>query len=416
LLLTGGQTARPGTGAGPAYLVREDHDLDAFPAGGVLVAAKSSPVFACVLGRAAAVVTEIGGVTGHMASLAREFGVPTIVGARGALEAIPHGQEVTVDATMARVYQGRLAEVVGRKEKAAEKPRACPLGLTWYRAARLITPLTLTDPRSPDFKPDKCATYHDLIRFVHEKSFTEMFRLGDSIGRAAGREARRLAERLPFDLWLIDLGGALAEDSGQEFKAVQVASRPAQAFLEGLLDGRIKWDQPRPVSLRGMASVLSSSLFTPVSDGQVRDMGEKAFAIVSPTYLNFNSRVGYHFAALDSVCGPILNDNYVSFRFQGGAATTDRRTLRAELIAEILGSLGFEVRQEADRVQAFLKKLDEAATAQALAALGRLTLFTRQMDMLVHDRRMVGWLVEAFRTGNYNLDRDGLGPPAEPGG
>ncbi|MCX8037551.1 MAG: PEP-utilizing enzyme [Candidatus Sumerlaeia bacterium] len=407
LLLSGGQCARPGAGSGPAFIVKWPEDLQNFPDGAVLVAANSSPAFSSVFNRATAVVTEVGGITGHMASLARELGVPAIVGIKGALKAIPPGEVITVDATAGRIYQGRVESVLARRKIASRHPspgrssRPGPL-----HAADLITPLTLTDPHSPAFRPESCRTFHDLIRFVHEKSFTEMFFLGDRMGEAAREEARKLAHPLPFEVWVIDLGGGLTPlaTPSREVVLADVYSRPGKAFLEGLLDPRIRWNQPRPVSLRGFMSVFSTSLLHTDPDEEIREIGQKAFMIVSPEYLNFNSRVGYHFAALDSVCGLVQNDNYISFAFQGGAAAPDRRTLRAELISLILSRQGFSVEQEGDQVHAFLKKYDAETTARLLADLGRLLLFTRQMDMLIGDRRMVAWLAQAFEEGNYNLD------------
>ena len=181
------------------------------------------------------------------------------------------------------------------------------------------------------------------------------------------------------------------------------------------MDPRIHWNQPRPVSLRGMMSILTGAVFHPDAQGQERVFGDRAYAILSGDYLNFNSRVGYHYAALDSVCGPTINDNYISYRFKGGAATEERRTLRVEMIGRILAEAGFQVDCKGDAVSAFIKKYDLAETGRLLAELGRLTLFTRQMDMLTHDRRMADWLALAFRNGNYNLEAGGLlnGPDGE---
>ncbi|MCB2193946.1 MAG: pyruvate, phosphate dikinase, partial [Deltaproteobacteria bacterium] len=320
-LISGGQTARPGAGAGPAFVVHPEAELKDFPDGGVLVATSSSPALAAALPRAAALVTDVGGVAGHLASLAREMGVPALVGIGEATKRITTGQEITVDAGGRRVYPGRVAELTGPEPSTAPcRPRAVPAPY-WHQAAGLITKLNFTDPHSPRFVPARCATFHDIIRYVHEMSFKEMFRLGDEVGRDPGGGALRLEAVLPFELWFIDLGQGLGPGADNSVKPEQVISTPGAALLKGLLDPNVDWNRPRPVSLKGLASVFSGSLLTPPNDGKVRDMGQRAYAIVSAEYLNFNCRVGYHFTALDSFVGTQQNDNYISFRFHGGAAT-----------------------------------------------------------------------------------------------
>lgn len=406
-LLAGGQTARPGAGAGPAFVVGRESELKDFPDGGVLVARSSSPALAAALPRAAALVTDVGGVAGHLASLAREMGVPALVGIGEATKLITNGQEITVDAGGRRVYPGRVAELTGPEPSTALcRPRSVPAPY-WHQAAGLITKLNLTDPHSPRFIPARCATFHDIIRYVHEMSFKEMFRLGDEVGRDPGGGALRLDAVLPFELWFIDLGDGLAPGAGTALKPEQIVSIPGAALIKGLLDPAVDWNRPRPVSLKGLASVFSASLLTPPKDGQVRDMGQRAYAIVSAEYLNFNCRVGYHFTALDSFCGNQQNDNYISFRFHGGAATEDRRQLRAELIERLLADMGFSVERTGDQVSAFIKKYPAEMMLGLLEELGRLILFTRQMDMLMSGRPMVDWLAQAYAAKNYNLAANG---------
>lgn len=403
-LLEGGYTARPGAGAGPAHVVITEEDLIGFPDGGVLVARNASPTLAAALPRAAAVVTDVGGVAGHMASLAREMGVPTLVGMGRATKVIVPGQLVTVDAGARRVYPGRLDGLVGCEPATTQSCRRPSPRPSWYRAAQLITKLNLTDPRSPDFTPDHCATFHDITRFVHEMSFREMFRLGDEVGRNPGKAARKLEACLPFELWCVDIGGGITTTTNRgQLQIDDVASIPGVAFLRGLTDPAIDWNRPRPVSAKGLFSVFSGSLLTPPHEGQIREIGQRAYAILGTEYLNFNCRVGYHFTALDSYCGPVANDNYVSFHFHGGAATEDRRHLRAELVERLLKGLGFSVEREGDVVSAFLKNYDAGAIAAILEQLGRMVLFTRQLDMLMDNRQMVDWLAGAFTEGNYNL-------------
>ncbi len=406
-LLEGGHTARPGAGAGPAHLVRGEKDLMNFPTGGVLLAVNSSPALAAALPRAAAVVTDVGGVAGHLASLAREMGVPALVGTGKATQVIEPGQMVTVDAGGRRVYAGRNEQLLGGEPSLTQcrpRPQVRP---AWHQAAWLITKLNLTDPRSPRFTASHCATFHDIIRFVHEMSFKEMFRLGDLVGNQPNSEARRLEAKLPFELWLIDLGGGLDPAAGRQVRPDQVISTPGAALLRGLTDPAVDWNRPRPVSAKGLVSVFSNSLLSAPNGGALRDMGQRAFAIISAEYLNFNCRVGYHYTALDSFCGPQPNDNYISFRFHGGAATEDRRQLRCELIERLLSELGFGVERNGDRVSAFLKKYPADVTSRILEEMGRLILFTRQMDMLMSGRNMVDWLAQAFAEKNYNLDTPG---------
>ena len=402
-LFAGGQTAQPGAAAGPVHLVRNPNDLTTFPPGAVLVARHSWPAVAALLPTASALVTEVGGIAGHLASMTREFGVPAIVGATGATGALVSGQEVTVDASACQIFAGRVEELLAQYAATVAgrgQVTAVPL---WLGAVPYLVRLNLTDPQSAQFKPENCRTLHDLIRFMHEKSFQEMFRLGDEVGASGDGNARRMNVQVPFELWVVDLGGGLAEDTGPRPGPEQVVSVPGKAFLDGLTDPAVDWKNPRPVSLTGLASVMSANLLNPPQSGE-RAMGQRAYFIVGRDYVNFNCRVGYHFTAVDSFCGPILDDNYVSFRFHGGAATEDRRHLRARLVERILTEMGFVCEVNGDAVSAFLKKHSQEQTAQILARLGILVLFTRQMDMLMTGPQMVDWLARAFAEGNYNLD------------
>jgi len=72
------------------------------------------------MNRASAIVTDFGGATGHMASLAREFQVPAILDTESATTKLKDGQEITVDAYNCNVYEGRVAELIEFAEKKEE--------------------------------------------------------------------------------------------------------------------------------------------------------------------------------------------------------------------------------------------------------------------------------------------------------
>jgi pyruvate,water dikinase len=92
-----GQPAGIGWGTGPACLVLDERDLDRVTMGSVVVTQVGGPALAAVLPRAAGVVAELGGSTSHLAALARERGIPAVLGARGATRRIPEGATVAVD-------------------------------------------------------------------------------------------------------------------------------------------------------------------------------------------------------------------------------------------------------------------------------------------------------------------------------
>ena len=92
-----GQPAGIGWGTGPARLVVHEHDLEHVTLGDVLVTRIAGPALTAVLPRVAGVVAELGGSTSHLAALARERGLPAVLGARGATRRIPEGATVAVD-------------------------------------------------------------------------------------------------------------------------------------------------------------------------------------------------------------------------------------------------------------------------------------------------------------------------------
>jgi pyruvate,water dikinase len=98
-------------GAGAARVVRSAADMTRVQAGDVLVADMTDPDWEPVMKRAAAIVTNRGGRTCHAAIIARELGIPAVVGCGDATQKIPEGELVTVscaEGDTGNVYQGRL--------------------------------------------------------------------------------------------------------------------------------------------------------------------------------------------------------------------------------------------------------------------------------------------------------------------
>jgi pyruvate,water dikinase len=92
-----GHPAGIGWGAGRAVVVNCECELSRVAPGDVLVTRVAGPALSHVLPRLAGVVAELGGSTSHLASLARERGIPTVLGVLDATSRIPDGSQVAVD-------------------------------------------------------------------------------------------------------------------------------------------------------------------------------------------------------------------------------------------------------------------------------------------------------------------------------
>ena len=110
-VLSTGRSIGQRVGAGVARIVSGVEEMNLILEGDVLVADMTDPDWEPVMKRAAAIVTNRGGRTCHAAIIARELGIPAVVGCGTATEDIPDGAEVTVSCAEGDegfVYQGRL--------------------------------------------------------------------------------------------------------------------------------------------------------------------------------------------------------------------------------------------------------------------------------------------------------------------
>jgi pyruvate, water dikinase len=108
-VLLRGLGAAPGSAVGPVRFLESLDAARRFRDGDVLVTHMTAPDWVPVMRRAAAVVTETGGMTCHAAIVSRELGVPCVVGAAEAATILRDDEVVTVDATRGVVLEGRVA-------------------------------------------------------------------------------------------------------------------------------------------------------------------------------------------------------------------------------------------------------------------------------------------------------------------
>ena len=407
-----GVIAQNGIASGTVFVVKNDEDLYRFPAGAILVAKQSSPKFAAVAGKANGIITDIGSPTGHMATIAREFRVPTILDTGVATRLLSTGQDITMDAEENVVYSGILKELclydfVGHPFEESYEYRLL------RRVLKKISPLFLLDPKDKNFAPLACRTYHDITRFIHEKAVDRLLHINQyPAWGQSDAPAVRLKSDIPMDLMIIDIGGGIADRKGTKPVAKeQIQSMPMRALLSGMQSAGA-WDtDPMAVDFKGFMSSLTRTFSPELANPKY--IGQN-LAVISREYINVNLRLGYHFNLIDAYVSDQVNDNYAYFRFLGGVTDQTRRNRRAKLIAMILEQYDFIVRLRLDLVIARIKKLNPAMMAKKIKILGQVVAFARQLDVqMINDSRIEAYF-NKFNTLISGSPPNEPAPPADP--
>ncbi|WP_125713614.1 phosphoenolpyruvate synthase [Companilactobacillus kedongensis] len=117
-----GLPASPGLASGVVHVIDDPKDIDQFKKGEVLVTLMTSPDWVPAMKKAAAIITNNGGMTCHAAIVSREMQIPCIVGTESkqlaATDALHNGDVVTVDAKNGVVYQGKVESLLKKPEAA----------------------------------------------------------------------------------------------------------------------------------------------------------------------------------------------------------------------------------------------------------------------------------------------------------
>ncbi len=135
-VLVHGLGAAPGSASGSVRLLENPHDTTSFKDGDVLVTHMTTPDWVPLMRKAAAIVTDSGGMTCHAAIVSRELAIPCIVGTGEATKRLRDGEIVTVDATHGTVLEGAAPPAQANAPTAAGP---APAG-----AVALAAPVTAT--------------------------------------------------------------------------------------------------------------------------------------------------------------------------------------------------------------------------------------------------------------------------------
>ncbi len=395
--MLGGISASAGIASGPIFRVDNNETMRRFPEGAVLVLEHPLPDWAPLLSRATAVIAEHGSEAGHLATVSREFGIPALFSLPGAMAGLVDGEVVTVNAGSRAIYRGRREDLLRRRTVRKDIMAGSPVQRIVTEILQHITPLNLNDPASPQFKASWCETLHDITRFCHEKSVSEMFNFGQR-HRFDQAAAKRLVGKVPLEWWVIDLADGFREGMNIEEKTVRIediVSVPMLAIWKGI--SAFPWQGPPPVSVRGFGSIIFQSTMRPELDPAVASaLTVKNYFLISGNFCNLSVRLGYHYAMIEAYLSDLLTESYVTFRFKGGAADLGRKAVRARLLADVLETYEFRIELESDSLLATLKKKPTEYLKQRLQILGYLTLHARQLDMVMNSSGAVGQYRDKF--------------------
>lgn len=100
-----GTPASPGIITGKVKIILDVSQFSKMKKGDILVTEMTDPIFLPVMGKAKAIVTDIGGLLCHAAIVSREMRIPCIVNTKNATKNLKDNQKITVNATKGYIYE-----------------------------------------------------------------------------------------------------------------------------------------------------------------------------------------------------------------------------------------------------------------------------------------------------------------------
>jgi pyruvate, water dikinase len=381
----GGYTVCPGAGFGRVHRVFSADDLQNVPKDVVLVAPTPFPGLLTALEKARALITKVGSAASHMATIAREYRVPTIVGL-DSLDLLEEGAEVTVDATHKVIYEGINKDLVVARKPEFDYFEDTKIFNILSNVLTKTSTLNLINSSDDNFRAENCNTIHDITRFSHQKSMEEMF---FGLGGIDVDDGIRLDTHLPLSVYLIYLDKNMSEFKRKKLvDASNLDSPPMEAYWSGVM--KEGWPAPLPKKVRHFTSMIASK------KNSQKVFSQKSFAILSKEFILLSLKMGYHFTTIEAMCTSDPDQNYIKMQFKEGGAAIDRRSRRIKLITTILSKIGFVNLSKNDYLDTMINYIPQEEIIKKLRILGRLSMLTKQLDMALSNDQIAEWYTRDF--------------------
>lgn len=379
VLHTGGRKACSGLVAGRIYHAGQAHS-ESIPADSILVIPKAAPEYAPTVARVRGVIAAKGSEASHLASVAREFGVPMIVDTGPDDGRFNQGEWVTLYADKVTVYAGRIPTPKDSPARRPSDPFESPVRRRLRALSNRITHCHRLSPDEATAPPHTVFTVHDLLRQAHGNALETI-------------HARRPETRDPLQAihWTED---NVATDFNFQLP-------PGNHASSGM-------DQPLPPLPEGQAflQALWNGLSWPNhATAPARRLGIDGYAFIAATSLHATMPFATQQATIDVSWLPKHQSHCIRVRIVGGTGPYYKRCLRTRFLAEILGELGFSLRINGALLEATVTSGELKNSRDLIHQIGRLMAFSRMAD-----RHFAGpWALKNLR--NRFMALSGPGPP-----
>jgi pyruvate,water dikinase len=356
-----GQIACRGVAAGPVLNLCTEKNPERFPAGAVLVASEIKPEAELLraMRNAAAILTDGGKPASHMASVAREFRIPSIVGLQDASKQLATGTLVTVDADENRVYLGRLQELLDyyREERLGSDEESEYILLRSLR--RQVSQLTIgKGGGSPGDGIKDCKSLYDIIHLAQELAGEALVEL------VTGRRDVRRA------------GVGLNAGFAANLNAIFLSGVPAAVPPRGKLELRATDSLPLATFVAGVAAPHQELRpGTPPPSAL-----EMIMAIVNDEHADIILQQPGGVDIVDAYLSESKESNYLYCRLISGAEEPDFAGDRGSIAGEILSRLDFATTRTNKAVTGWIGNLPRGELQERLLKVGRLAGYLKEMD------------------------------------